>query len=149
MNTQTIAQRLQAKKSLLFTTLSIARDRGLVRYDDSYQLFDFEIAGLDAIGCVRGSYDEVSVKAIVQPTALGRQRARSVLLNAKFRARIGAAWTCGWLDRATGRFIEVTGDFHAANHITPRLARMTFTKDRRAEHLPATELPHVHQEAPS
>lgn len=131
MNTQRAAQRAQAKKNLLTAAFMVARQRRLIRDDDERVAFDFEIVGRPALGCVRMDAFEIAVHAIVDPTPLARES--FACCHTRFRRELfGAASAVGWIDRATGKLAEVTGDFCASNSIVPLLAAAMLTKARSA-----------------
>jgi hypothetical protein len=132
MNLQPPALRNSARQNLLTAALNVAIQRGLLTLDDTpfeNVTFEFEIAGLPVLACIGDSgCTELSVHTIVCPTELGKQWACVTI--ASCREMFGAAVAVGWLDRKTGKFFKVTGDYHASNAITPVLAGLTVMRRR-------------------
>jgi hypothetical protein len=126
MNTERPATRAAAKLNLLTAALNVAFSRGLIRSDDSHRTYEFRFASMDVLACVRADELEIAVWAIVDPTDLGRRFA-CCLISSR-RPLIGAATAVGWLNRRTGRFHNVTGDFRASHAVVAALAQVTFTK---------------------
>lgn len=123
MNLQPPALRNSARQNLLVTAVNVAVSRGLIAPFENVT-FEFELAGLPVLACLHDpGYDEIAVHAIVCPTAMGQRWACVTIVHK--RERFGAAVAVGWLDRKTGRFLKVTGGYHASNAITPVLAGLT------------------------
>lgn len=130
MNPHRLATRAKAKNNLLTAAFDVAFSRGLVRYDDTRRTFEFKLAGMDVLACVRSDEFEITVWAIVNPTTLGRRFACCLICFK--RPLFGAAAAVGWLNRHTGRFSEVSGDYHASYAATVALAQVKITKARSA-----------------
>jgi hypothetical protein len=132
MNLQPPALRNSARKNLLVTAVNVALSRGLITLDGTpfeNVTFEFELAGLPVLACVcDAGCNELSIHTIVCPTELGKQWACVTIVHQ--RAMFGAAVAVGWLDRKTGRFLKVTGDYHASNAITPVLAGLMVMRRR-------------------
>ena len=124
MNNQTPASRATAKRNLLAAAISIAIERHLIC--EQRTTFEFQLAGLPVLACVRGDADEIVIWTIVEPTELARRFACTLISHR--RALFGAAVAVGWLDKQSGKFLQVSGDYHASNWVTPLLARLTLTK---------------------
>jgi hypothetical protein len=124
MNGQSPVLRAQAWQNLLAITLKVAVARGLVTLSGApfeNAVFEFEVAGLPVVGCISDAgYDELSVHAIVDPTELGRSWACVAIFHQ--RPRFGAAIALGWFNLKCGRFLRLSGGFHASNAIMPQLA---------------------------
>lgn len=136
MITRRAATRIAAKRNLLCAALDVAFRRGLVKYDDTHRSFEFQLADMRVLACVRADDSEIAVLAIVNPTALGR-RFSCCCLTSRKRQLFGAAFAVGWLNRRTGRFVEVSNDFRASDAAVRALAQMTFTKALTAERPPS------------
>jgi hypothetical protein len=128
MNLQPPSLRHRARQNLLTAALNVAIERGLI--SERKTTFEFELDGLPIIACVTADPDEIGVWVIAQPTEFGRRFACALITGYR-RALIGAATACGWLDLGSGRFLDISGGFHASNAITPVLAGLAVAPNKR------------------
>ena len=104
----------KALRNLIVATVNTALERGLLTLDcEPFEVegFEFELAGMTVVGHVRDvGFDEVSVNAIVEPTALGRASVHVALFVKKI-SRFGAAAASMWLERRDGKYLQTTFSF--------------------------------------
>jgi hypothetical protein len=108
------SQRSRARQNLLVAAVNTPLERRLItleREPVTQAAFEFLIAGEPVIASVRDAgFDEVSIKVMVRPTALGRKFAQSVIFS-QWR-KFAEARTYAWLERRTGRYLQTTGEYH-------------------------------------
>jgi hypothetical protein len=119
--------RNQARRNLVVAAINVALERRLITLDCrpiEAAIFEFELAGLPVLASVTdiGS-GEVSVKALVAPTGLGRRFAKTALFHGN--RRFGAATAWGVLERQTGKYLQTTGNYHGAKAVTGKLNGVT------------------------
>ena len=69
----------------------------------------FCLAGLSGMAFYTdASFDEVCVKAILEPTPLGVEHGYAAYLSSANLHKTGAAYAAGWLERRRGRWLQIT-----------------------------------------
>ena len=116
----------KARQNLIVRAINVVLERRLMaldRHPIEDTTFAFELLGLPVIASVCDiGFDEVSVKAIICPTTLGRKFV-GCLIWPGFR-RFGAAAAWGVLERRTGKYLQTTGNYHGAKAVTGKLSEL-------------------------
>jgi hypothetical protein len=109
----------------MVATVNVALERKLMTLECEEvagAVFEFSIAGQPVIAHIGDiGFDEVSVKAIVCPTVLGRGFAQCVIHH-EFR-RYGGATAWATLERRTGKYLQTTMLYHGSKEITHLLSQ--------------------------
>lgn len=119
--------RQQARQNLLVATVNAALKQKLITLQCepvTSAVFEFTLAGYPVIAAVSDAgFDEVAIKAIVGPTAMGRKFVRCSV-RYEFR-RHGEAATFAWLERRDGKYLQSGVNYHGTKAVTERLSRLS------------------------
>jgi hypothetical protein len=117
----------KARQNLVVATVNAALERRLITLDCQPiedTTFEFELAGLPVLASVTDiGFGEVSVKALVAPTELGRRFVKTALFHG--HRRFGAATGWGVLERQTGGCLQTIGSYRGAKAVTGKLSELT------------------------
>ncbi len=121
--------RATARQNLLVATINTALERGLIMLacePVESATFEFNLGPYPVIARVNDAgFDEVSIKAIVNPTELGRRTAQCAVYY-EFR-RFGEATTFAWLERRTGKYLQSGVEYHGTKEVTKYLGGLAIT----------------------
>jgi hypothetical protein len=117
----------KARQNFQVAAVNAALERQLITLDCQPvedTTFEFELLGLPAVGRVHDiGFDEVSIKAILDPTPLGQKFVSCTIWHG-FR-RFGVATVWGDLERRTGKYLQTVGTYHGRRDITEKLSGLT------------------------
>jgi hypothetical protein len=120
-------EKAKARQNLLVATVNAALKQKLITLDCEPVVaatFQFELGGLPVIASVSDAgFDEVSVKAIVAPTELGRRLVRSAV-HYEFR-KFGEATVFAWLERRSDKYLQSAVNFHSTKAVKAMLAALS------------------------
>lgn len=69
----------------------------------------FALGGLSGVAFYTDAgFDEVCVKAILEPTPLGIENGHAAYLSSANLHKTGCAYAAGWLERRRGRWLQIT-----------------------------------------
>jgi hypothetical protein len=119
--------RNKARLNLIVATINVAIERRLISLDCqpiADTTFEFELAGLPVLASVTDiGFGDVSVKALVAPTELGRRFVKPALFHGHRRFGVATGW--GVLERQTGRYLQTIGSYRGAKVVTGKLSELT------------------------
>jgi hypothetical protein len=123
------SQRKMARQNLLVASVNAALEQHLITLECEPVVstkFEFNIGAYPVIASVADAgFDEVSIKAIVNPTELGRRTAKCAVWNG-FR-RFGEATTFAWLERRCGKYLQSGVEYHGTQAVTEYLGALAIT----------------------
>jgi hypothetical protein len=115
-----MSARTRAKQNLLVATVNAALERGSITLECepvASVVFEFNIGPYQVLAYVNDAgFDEVTIKAIVNPTELGRRMVSCAVLH-EWR-RFGEATTFAWLERRSGRYLQSSMEYHGTKAVT-------------------------------
>jgi hypothetical protein len=122
-----VSTRAKAKQNLLVATANVAIERHLITLQCEPVVkgtFDFMIGPYPVIGYVSDAgYDEVTLKAIVCPTELGRKHPTIFLCHRD--PRFCEASACGYLERRDGKYLQIGArTYQGSKEVTRALAEL-------------------------
>ena len=116
--------RASARQNLLVAAVNVALERGLVTLGCetvTKAVFDFTLGGHPVLAFVSDvGFDEVAVYVTYCPTKLGREFAECTHLHDWRRS--GEAFTFGWSERRSGKYLQSGVSYHGTKTITKSLA---------------------------
>lgn len=126
MMKQSTSTRARARQNLLVAAINTALERKLITLECepvTSAVFEFNLGPYPVIASVADiGFDEVSIHAIAQPTLQGRRLISATIFNNYYK--FGHAWTCGWLERRTGKYLQSGVSYHGKIYITKFLSAL-------------------------
>jgi hypothetical protein len=119
--------RTRARINLMVSAVNVALERNIITLECEPAptiAFEYELAGMPVLAHIDDAgFDEVRFNVLCCPTEMGREFVDCVLHHEQHR--FAKAYTFGWLERRSGKYLQNFVNLYCAKTIAPILASLS------------------------